>query len=180
MLGPSNADFSLTITRAFLEALQAELNQYQRNLTEKSQNLSDLYSIEDLERKWNNAKQIVQDIEAKRSFLAFADRRNSQFQEEVQRALQDVYGLLEHNFTYVLQQEALKIVGILQHFVQQMETQASHFANLLRTLISNYEQRSNALEHLNEDEINGEAIFTREDSDACYRGLLLKANAARN
>lgn len=65
LLNPANADFSLSSTRSWLEALLTELNKYQRNLEDKLQNLSNLYCIENVERKWQDASQILQDIEKK-------------------------------------------------------------------------------------------------------------------
>ncbi|WP_051036426.1 hypothetical protein [Pleurocapsa sp. PCC 7327] len=66
------------------------------------------------------------------------------------RVLQDVCKLTKHNFDYALNQEALKIVKILQQEVQAIATQANNFDNLLKILQTDYEKRSDDLEHSNE------------------------------
>lgn len=172
LLNPANADFSLSSTRSWLEALLTELNKYQRNLEDKLQNLSNLYRIEDVERKWQDASQIIQDIEQKKDFFGINTQKNSQFQEESMRVLQDVYKLTKHNFDYALNQEALKIVKNLQQIVQAIATQANNFDNLLKILQTDYEKRGDDLEHLNEDRMNGEAIFADKDTNECYESLL--------
>jgi hypothetical protein len=45
LLNPANVDFSLSSTRSWLEALLTELNQYQRNLEEKLQNISNFIQV---------------------------------------------------------------------------------------------------------------------------------------
>lgn len=171
-MNPANADFSLSSTRSWLEALLTELNQYQRNLEEKLQNVSNVYQLEDVERKWQDTEQVIKDIEQKGGFFGINNRKNSQFQEESIRVLQDVYKLTKHNFDYVLNQEALKIIKDLQQKVQTIATQTSNFDNLLKNLQTSYDKRGDDLEHLNEDRMNGEAIFADADTNEYYQTLL--------
>jgi hypothetical protein len=172
LLNPANADFSLSITRSWLEALLTELNKYQRNLEEKLQNVSNVYRLEDIERKWQDAEQVIKDIEQKSGFFGINNKKNSQFQEESIRALQDVCKLTKHNFDYVLHREALTIVKDLQQKVQTISTQTSNFDNLLKNLQTSYDKKGDDLEHLNEDRMNGEAIFADADTNEYYQNLL--------
>jgi hypothetical protein len=172
LLNPANADFSLSSTRSWLEALLTELNQYQRNLEEKLQNVSNVYRLEDVERKWRDTEQVIKDIEQKGGFFGINNKKNSQFQEESIRVLQDICKLTKHNFDYVLNQEALKIIKDLQQKVQTIATQTSNFDNLLKNLQTSYDKRGDDLEHLNEDRMNGEAIFADADTNEYYQTLL--------
>jgi hypothetical protein len=172
LLNPANADFSLSSTRSWLEALLTELNQYQRNIEEKLQNVSNVYRLEDVERKWRDTEQVIKDIEKKGGFFGINNKKNSQFQEESIRVLQDICKLTKHNFDYVLNQEALKIIKDLQQKVQTIATQTSNFDNLLKNLQTSYDKRGDDLEHLNEDRMNGEAIFADADTNEYYQTLL--------
>jgi Tubulin like len=172
LLNPANADFSLTATRSWLEALLTELNKYQRTLEEKIQNSNSLYRLENVEKKWQDAERILQDIEQKQGFFGMDRKKNSQFQDESIRILQDIHKLTKHNFDYVLNREALEIVKNLQQTIQSITTQASNLDNLLKTLQSSYDKRGDDLEHLNEDRMNGEAIFADADTNECYQNLL--------
>ena len=176
LLNSLNEDFSLATTRGWLDAVLAEISRYQREVEENIQNLNHFHELEDIEKKWQNTRQVIEDIEKKRGLLPFNDRRNSQFQEEAKRELQEVYQLIKHNFEYALHQEALIIVKGLHQSVQLLATSARNFDNLLKTLQLDYEKKGIDLEHLNEDEMNGEAIFTEEDTDECYRILLAEGD----
>ena len=176
LLNPLNENFSLSTTRSWLDAMLAEISSYQREIEENIQNLNHFHELEDIEKKWQNTQQVIEDIEKKRGLLPFNDRRNSQFQEEAQRGLQEVYQLIKHNFEYALHQEALIIVKGLYQSVQLVSTSARNFDNLLKTLEVDYEKKGIDLEHLNEDEMNGEAIFTKEDTDECYQVLLAEGD----
>lgn len=176
LLNPVNEDFSLRSTRAWLEALLTEITKYQRDIEENIQSLNNPFDSDDIDKKWQDVRQIIEDNEKKRGLLPFNDRRNSQFQEEAQRVLQEVYRLIQHNFDYALYQEALTIVKGLHQRVQSLATSARNFDSLLKNLQVDYEKRGDDLEHLNEDEMNGEAIFTDEDTDECYQILLAEGD----
>ena len=57
LLNPNNIDFSLTNTRAWLEALTTELNKSYRELEDRISSMKSIHSLEAVERKWQDAQQ---------------------------------------------------------------------------------------------------------------------------
>jgi hypothetical protein len=172
-LQPKNVDFSLLNGRNWLEAIVSELNQYKRDLEERLQDLGTLYDLEDVEKKWQSAKQSMQDIEQKKGFFDFNDKsKNTEFKSEMQNSIQGVCKLIKHNVEHVLYQESLQVAKELILFVQSLVTQASNFNELLILLRTQYEKRSEELMQLNQDDITGEALFTDVDMDAYYETFL--------
>jgi hypothetical protein len=173
LLQPSSADFSLESARTWLEALLTYLNESRRSLEDSLQSLDGLHSTDDLEKKWRNTSQRLQDIEQQRSLLGLQEKKkNQQFQEEVQQFLQSSNKLFRQNFDYILHQEALKIAKELQVFVQTLISQGTQLNSLLKTVVTLYEKRRNDLLRLNEDDITGEALFAEEDTKECYKFFL--------
>ena len=99
-------------------------------------------------------------------------RKNSQVQEETKRIVTEVNKLIKHNFDFVLARETLEIVKNLQHYVNDLNTKASNFYNLLNNIQLAYEKTETELKQLNVDEMSGEAIFADADTDDCYQSLL--------
>lgn len=173
LLHPNNLDFSLTSARNWLEAMVSELNQLQRGLEEKLQNYGNLYQLEDLDKKWRNIQQSIQDIEQKRGLFGLNEKaKNTEFQAQMQNSVQDICKLLKHNVDYVLHLESLIIVKEMVIFVQKLSTQASALNQVLNSLRTQYQKRSEELTQINQDDITGEALFVDEDTNAYYQAFL--------
>ena len=177
LLHPSQPDFSLANTRAWLEALTTQLNQTYRNLEDRVNSNGKIHSLEEVERKWDDTAQTIEDLESKGGLLAFnKKRKNSQVQEEAKRIVGEVNKLIKHNFDFVLTRETLEIVKNLQHYVNDLNTKASNFYNLLNNIQLAYEKTETELKQSNVDEMSGEAIFADADTDDCYQSLLPDRN----
>lgn len=172
LLNPNSADFAIASSRAWLEALTTELNKYQRDLEDKLSELGQLNRLEDVERKWKDNEQIINDIEQKRSLPLFNKQKNIQFQEEAKRSIVQINNIIKHNFDFAVTQQALQIVRSLQQQVRELITQASSFYNLTKNLQNAYEKIDRDLKQLNVDEMSGEAIFAEADTEDCDRDLL--------
>ena len=173
LLYPNQAEFSLANTRAWLEALSTELNKSSRNLEDRVNGSDKIHSLEEIERKWLDTAQTIEDLESKGGLLSFnKKRKNSQVQEEAKRIVTEVNQLIKHNFDFVLTRETLEIVKSLQHYVNDLTTKASNFYNLLKNIQLAYEKTETELKQLNVDEMSGEAIFADADTDDCYQSLL--------
>jgi hypothetical protein len=170
LLTPIEAKFSIRNTRNWLEALQHELHKYQRDLQESITDCGGMKRIEDVERKWDNTDQIIEELENK--FMLIGNLKNSQFQDESKKAIQEVCKLIRHNFDLTVLQETLKIVNHLQKRIQEREKQVAAFSSLIEDLQSAYEKEERELKQLNFDEMSGEAIFDSEDIELCYQTML--------
>ena len=172
LLNPHNLNFSLTNTRAWLEALTTELNKSYRELEDKASSMRQVHSLEAVERKWKEAEQTITDIETKRGLPLFNKQKNSQVQEEAKRIVGQVSNLIKDNFEFSLVREALAIVKALQNHVSELTNKTSAFNNLLGNVQLAYEKTENDLKLLDVDEMSGEAIFADTDTDSCYQNLL--------
>jgi hypothetical protein len=176
LLQPSAVDFSLENARHWLEALLSHLNKWRRELEDTLQSFEGLYTADDLDKKWRNTAQRLQDIEQQQNFLGFLGlqkkRKNQEFQQETQQFIQDFSKIIRQNFEYTLHQEALQIIKDLQQSVQTFIAQGTRFNSLLKSVISAYEKKGSDLVRLNEDDITGEALFTEEDTTECYEFFL--------
>ncbi|MGB5636696.1 MAG: tubulin-like doman-containing protein [Waterburya sp.] len=173
LLHPSQPDFSLANSRAWLEALSTELNQSYRNIEDRVNSNGKIHSLEEIERKWLDAAQTIEDLESKGGLLSFnKKKKNSQVLDEAKRIVGEVNKLIKHNFDFVLARETLEIVKGLQHCVNDLTTKASNFYNLLNNIQLAYEKTETELKQLNVDEMSGEAIFADADTDDCYQSLL--------
>ncbi|WP_016948979.1 tubulin-like doman-containing protein [Anabaena sp. PCC 7108] len=170
LLTPIEANFSIKNSRNWLEALQHELHKYQRDLQESITDFGGMKRIEDVERKWDNTDQIIEELENK--FMLIGNLKNSQFQEECKKVIQEVCKLIRHNFNLTVLQETLKIVNQLQKHVQEREKQVAAFSSLVEDLQSAYEKEEQELKQLNFDEMSGEAIFDSEDIELCHQTIL--------
>ena len=171
LLTPIEANFSIKNTRNWLDSLQHELHKYQRDLQESITDFGGMKRLEDIERKWNNAEQIIEDLENKLS-IPFVNLKNNQFQDECKKVIQEVCKIIKHNFDLTVLQETLKIVNQLQKHVQEKEKQVAAFSSLVEDLQSAYEKEERELKQLNFDEMSGEAIFDTEDIELCYQTML--------
>lgn len=173
LLHPSQPDFSINNARAWLEALTTELNKIYRALEERISSNDPIHSLEEIERKWQEAAQTIEDLESKRDLLPFnKKKRNSQVQEEARRILSEVNKSMVHNFDFVLTRETLEVVKSLQYHVNDLTTKASNFYNLLDRIQQDYAKTETELKQSNVDEMSGEAIFADADTDDCYQSLL--------
>jgi hypothetical protein len=172
LLNPDHPNFAIASSRVWLEALTTELNKYHRELEDKLSATGQVHRLEDIERKWKDSEQIINDIEQKRSLPLFNKQKNSRFQEEAKRAISQINNLIKYNFDFASTQQALQIVQALQQHVRDLITQASHFYNLVKSLQTAYEKIEQDLKQLNLDEMSGEAIFAEADTDYCYQDLL--------
>lgn len=174
LLNPNYPDFSLNSGRSWLEALLTELNSSQRNIEEKIQNLGGMHRLEDVERKWKDSEQRIEDIESQgRLFIFNKNKQNmSKFQDESKTGIGQVYTLIKHNFEVCLHKEGLEIVRDLQKYVQLLINQGSNFSVILNNLKNFYDKKESDLRQLKSDEMTGEAIFGEEDTDEYYHSLL--------
>jgi len=171
LLNPAKPEFSVTTARSWLEAILTYLNTEQGKLEEELQRLGSLHDPEAIEKDWKNAKLVFEDIESKKVFWG-KDPKPAEFKEEARKAVQTVCKKVKENFDYTLTQEAIKIVKDLQKLVQKLALQASNFSNLLKNLYFEYGKKSKEIKELNDDEMNGEAVFTDEDTHEYYRVLM--------
>ncbi|CBN58082.1 MULTISPECIES: tubulin-like doman-containing protein [Kamptonema] len=171
LLTPGNVKFSIKSGRDWLDALETDLNSYQRQLEEEITNFGGNRKLEDVEKKWRDAEEIIEDIE-QRFELPIVGSKNRQVQAEAKRVVREVCDLIKHNFDLAVTQEALQIVGSLQKHVLERATQVAGFNRVADNLKSDYEKEESDLRQLNFDEMSGEAIFDNEDIEGCYKTLL--------
>jgi len=170
LLTPTETNFSIKNTRNWLDSLQHELHKYQQNLQEEITDFGGMKRLEDMERKWNNAEQVMEEIENK--FSIGFNSKNNQFQDEAKKVIQEVCKIIKHNFNLTVSQETLKIVNQLQKHIQGREKQVTAFNSLIEDLQTAYEKEERELKQLNFDEMSGEAIFATEDIERCYQTML--------
>jgi len=178
LLTPTEPIFSIKITRDWLDALQHELNNYQRNLQEQITYFGGTKYLEDIDRKWRDTEQVIDDIEHKPG-IPLLNSKNSQIQEEAKACLREVSELIKYNFNLAVHQETLEIVSELQKHLQTRMTQVAAFNNLVETLQNTYEKQESDLRQLDFDEMSGEAIFDLEDIDRCFHNMLPKDDLRR-
>ncbi|WP_414753086.1 tubulin-like doman-containing protein [Anabaena sp. CCY 9910] len=171
LLTPSEPIFSIKSSRDWLDALQHELHNYQFNLQEAITDFGGMKRVEDIDKKWRDAEQMIEDIEHKIG-IPIINTKNSQVQAEVKRVVQEICKLIKHNFDFTVFQEALKIVNELQKHVQERGNQVSAFSRVIENIQTFYEKQDSDLRQLNFDEMSGEAIFDSEDIDRCYQTML--------
>jgi hypothetical protein len=171
LLTPVDPNFSIKNTHNWLDSLRHELHKYQRDLQESITDFGGMKRLEDVERKWDNAEQTIEDMENKIA-IPFVDFKNIPFQEECKKVMQEVYKIIKHNFELTVLQETLKIVNQLQKQVQEKEKQIAAFSSLVEDLESAYEKEERELKQLNFDEMSGEAIFDTEDIELCYQTMI--------
>ena len=171
LLTPVDPNFSIKNTHNWLDSLRHELHKYQRDLQESITDFGGIKHLEDVERKWDNAEQTIEDMENKIG-IPFVDFKNIPFQEECKKVMQEVYKIIKHNFELTVLQETLKIVNQLQKQVQEKEKQIAAFSSLVEDLESAYEKEERELKQLNFDEMSGEAIFDTEDIELCYQTMI--------
>lgn len=171
LLTPGNGKFSIKSSRDWLDALQTDLNRYQLQLEEEIGKFGGTRKLEDLEKKWRDAEEIIEEIEQKFDFPILGSK-NRQVQAEAKRVVREVCDLIKHNFDLFVTQEVLQIVGDLQKHVLECSTQVAGFNRLVGNLKSDYEKEESDLRQLNFDEMSGEAIFDNKDIEECYKTLL--------
>ena len=159
LLNPNNIDFSLTNTRAWLEALTTELNKSYRDLEDRISSMKSTHSLEAVEKKWKDAKQTIEDIETKKELFPRNKQKTSQVQDEAKRIVGQISKLIKNNYESALFREALTIVKALQHHVSELTTKASAFSNLLNNVKQKYKKDEEDLKLLDVDDMSGEAIF---------------------
>jgi len=175
LLTPGQGNFSIKSAQNWLDALRSDLERYQRQIEEAIKNFGGNRKVEELEKKWRNADDIIEDIEQKFE-LPLVGNKNQQVQAEAKRVVREIWDLIKHNFDLAVTQEVLQIVGILQKHVLERTTQLSAFSRLVDKLKSDYEKQESDLKQLNFDEMSGEAIFDHKDIDSCYNILLPQPN----
>ncbi|MDJ0620243.1 MAG: tubulin-like doman-containing protein [Calothrix sp. MO_192.B10] len=171
LLTPTEPFFSIKTSRDWLDALQHEMNNYQRNLQEQITYFGGIKYLEDIDKKWRDTEQIIDDIEHKPG-IPLLNSKNSQIQGEARTCLREVSELIKHNFDLAVHQETLEIVSELQKYLQARITQVAAFNNLVETLQNIYEKQESDLRQLDFDEMSGEAIFEMEDIDRCFQNML--------
>ncbi len=169
LLTPSNQNFSLKVSREWLDALLTELNSYQWDLEEQIRQTKQFHTLEEVEKIWNNAKEEIDDIE--KQFKLFG-KKSGKIQEQARSALQQVNRLIQENFELALNQEALKIVSELQDYIQARSRELANLSRTLESIKNDYLEEESDLKQLNFDEMSGEAIFNDEDIQQCCETLL--------
>lgn len=177
LLEPSNPHFALDNSRGWLEALLTKLNEYVQELEDEKEKGIVFVTLESAEKKWQDSCQKFADIETDRKgFLGIGGKsnnnKNKEFQEEANQKIQDINKLIKRNFDLTLTEEALKIATNLRQLVLDLKTKTSNFYNLLQDLEGFYNRKGEDLSHIDEDEINGEAVFEADDNDQYYQTLL--------
>lgn len=171
LLTPSEPNFSIKNTRNWLDALQYDLRKYQSSLQEQISEYSGMKRLEDIEKQWRDAEEIIQEIEDKPS-IPFVNNKNHQLQDEARKALRTATESIKQNFELTVLQEVAKIVDDLQQILQEISTKVAAFNNLVENLMRAYEKQESDLKQLNFDEMSGEAIFENEDIARCYEVML--------
>ncbi|MCL1470509.1 tubulin-like doman-containing protein [Argonema antarcticum] len=171
LMTPGTANFSIKSARDWLDTLQTDLDRYQRQLEEEITIFGGVRKLEDLEKKWRDAEQVIEDIEQKFE-LPLVGGKNREVQTEAKRVVREVCDLIKHNFDFAVTQEALKIVNELQKHLRDRSTQLAGFSRVVDNLKSDYEKEESDLRQMNFDEMSGEAIFDNEDIENCYKTLL--------
>ncbi len=169
LLTPSSSNFSIKSSRDWLDALITELNSYQHNLEEKIQTFEGMKTLENIEKKWRDTEQIIEDIEQKFQLLG---NKNREIQGEAKSVVRKISNLIKHNFDLMVTQEALQIVKDLQQYIQEWSTQLASFSRLIDTLKSDYQRQETQWKQLDIDEMSGEGIFDDQDIESCYSELL--------
>ncbi|BAZ66200.1 hypothetical protein NIES4106_09470 [Fischerella sp. NIES-4106] len=178
LLTPSDPNFSIKSSRDWLDILQYELSNYLQNIQEEMMRFNGWKTLEDVERKWRNAEQVIEDIEQKPS-IPFISNKNNQVQVEAKRVVKEVCDLIKQNFDFAVLQEALQVVTNLEKHVQERITLLAAFNSLVESLHNIYEKQERDLKQLNFDEMSGEAIFDSEDVELCYQTMLPKDDFRR-
>ena len=176
LLNPNSINFSLNNTRAWIEALTTELNRGYRELEDRLNSLGQFHSLEAIERKWKDTEQIINDLETKKGISFFNQQKGSQVQEEAKTVVTQVSKQIEHNYQLSLVKEALEIIKYLRDKISNLATQCTAFANLLNNIQVTYSKEATDLQQRDLDEMSGEAIFTKDDTDDCYDNLLPDSN----
>ena len=172
LLNPNHLDFSLSNSRIWLEALTTELNKSYRELEDRINSMKSSHSLEAIERKWKDAQQTIEDIEAKKGLFPRSKQKTSQVQDEAKKIVGQVSKLIKDNYESSLFREALNIVKALQHHVSELATQATAFNTILSNVKEYYLKEENNLKLRDVDDMSGEAIFADADTDTCYKDLL--------
>jgi hypothetical protein len=169
LLNPDNSDFSVNSSLAFLEALRTQINQYKRLIEERKQDLKGMYPPERIDKIWADVKQEIEDIEQKPKLRIpfMKNEPNSKIQEVMLNAIQNGAQSIQHNFNVAVNEEALKIVEVLQKQISNRLNQLQAFSNLVQNIKMFYQKQEDELRQLNFDEMSGEAIFPEEDIEQC-------------
>ncbi|MGF1540817.1 MAG: tubulin-like doman-containing protein [Pleurocapsa sp.] len=172
LLNPNSFNFSLTNSRAWLEALTTELNKSYRELEDCINSIGQIHSLEAVERKWKDTQQTIEDIENKKGLFPRDKQKTNSVQEEANRIVGQVSKIIQDNYEFYLYREVLTLVKALQHHVSELITKASAFNNLLSNVKLALEKTENDLKLLDVDDMSGEAIFADTDTNDCYDNLL--------
>ncbi|BAU63457.1 hypothetical protein STA3757_08210 [Stanieria sp. NIES-3757] len=172
LLTPNNFNFSLTNSRAWLEALTTELNKSYRELEDRINSMGQIHSIEAVERKWKDTQQTIEDIESKKGLFPRDKQKTNSVQEEANRIVGQVSKLIQDNYEFSLYREALTIVKALQYHLAELTTKASELNYILSKVKEYYDKEEKNFKLRNVDDMSGEAIFTDADTDDCYNNLL--------
>jgi hypothetical protein len=179
LLDPAYQDFSIYTSLSWLSAIRTWLEIRESELIEELKPLGNLHQYEDIEKILKNANIVFEDIESKKGWLFnINDKRPTSFKEEASNLVNNVNEILRDNFNYVLIQEAININKYLVGYVQNLIYQIDEFNSLLKNLLDKFIKKSTDIQELNNDEMNGEAIFTDEDIKEYFQ-ILMPENEKR-
>lgn len=177
ILTPGDPEFSIRNARDWLEGLQSDLQGNQRVLQETIQDLDSFKSLEDVEKRWRNAEQAIEDVENKRMIPVW-NRRNSLFAAEVKESFDQIRSFVAHNFELAIAREALQLTIILQKFVQEQSVQFAGFDRITDNARAEYERRIEDLKQLNPDDMSGEPIFDESVIEIYHQQLVPESRAS--
>jgi hypothetical protein len=172
LLSPSSQEFCLKNARNWLEALLTYIHDEQRHLEEYLQTRDGLFTTEDFDPKWRNGERRLQDIEQQKGLFLTNGKKNQQFQAEATQVFSEIKKLIQHNFDYQIHQTALEVNYSLSKFIRSLITESSQINDRLNSVYKGYQEKIEDLEKLNPDEITGEALFSPNDIELCYREFL--------
>lgn len=176
LLMPSNTNFSLRSSRAWLEALITQLDRLQRNLAEEFKQFKQLHTQEDIEKHWQGTEENLQEIEEEFE-LPFVQRKRSRWQDEAKQGVLKISQMMQNNFNCVAVRATLEIIAALRQHAQNLSNRVTNLSSSIARLRSEYEREQQELKQLNFDEMSGEAIFNEEDVNRCCEVLLPEAEA---
>jgi len=177
ILTPGNPNFSIKNARDWLDALQSDLQENQRSLQDQIQDLNGFKTLDELDKIWKDAEQIIEDNEHK-SGIPFISNRSRPFYTEVKGALDKTRSLLGHNFELATTREALNLTISLQKNVQDRAVHFATFDRIVDGARAEYERRIKDLKQLSPDEMSGEPIFNADEIESYHRQLLPQNRAS--
>jgi hypothetical protein len=173
LLDPKKSNFSVKTALDWLEAMRTWLTKQQRQLEENLHDLGYLHQPEDITKIVKNMTTIFEEIEVKTSwFFGINGKKTLLIKEESISKVKQVTKISKENFEYFLTKGSINIVKSLYDYVQLLIHQVSEFASVISNLQESFDKNIKEIRRLNNDEMNGESIFSEEDIEEYLAQLL--------